>query len=285
VRPALSLSLVPDPSVGRELRLTVTNNSRQPVTATATVDMVGNRTDTVSNIVLPGRQSVALPVSNALPADRPLTVPLPVTARVTSRAGGASWFGNVFFWAAGKSWGPPLVLNSAQVWQSQDGTWTGPEDLSATLRARYDERALYLRAEVTDDIFHQPYQKGEVWRGDAFQIAIDPRWSRRPDAKGATEFALALTPDGPQVYRWTHPAGIIPNADLKVTRDGTRTQYEAKIPWKALGISTVRPGQALGFALILNDNDGKDRQGWLMYGDGIATEKRSDRYATLTLLK
>jgi hypothetical protein len=99
------------------------------------------------------------------------------------------------------------------------------------------------------------------------------------------EFGLALTPDGPQVYRWTPPAGIVPGATLIVNRRGSVASYEASIPWNALGISAVHPPQTLGFAAVVNDNDGNGREGWLAYGGGIATEKRSDRYGTLTLTK
>jgi hypothetical protein len=137
---------------------------------------------------------------------------------------------------------------------------------------------------VLDDVFNQPYTLGEVWRGDSFQIAIDPNWTRKPNTSDATEFALALTPDGPQVYRSTGKPGLMPGADLHVKRSGVHTTYDASIPWSELGVKVIHLPRTIGFAFVLNDNDGKGRKGWMMYGDGIATVKRADRYATLTLL-
>ena len=285
VVPAVSVSVSPNPAQGPDLSLVFTNHYAQQIKASATVDMVGNRTDGLTHIELAPHEVMTLNVANAQTAGARLSEPLPVSVSLAAPSGTANWSGNVYFWAAGaKQPGPPLVLDSSQEWQSQDGSWTGPGDLSVTMTARYDKQRLYLHAEVLDDVFSQPYALGEVWRGDAFQVAIDPNWTRKPDTSDATEFALALTPDGPQVYRWTGKAGLMPGANLAVKRDGIHTTYDASIPWSEIGVKAVHAPQTIGIAFILNDNDGKDRQGWLMYGDGIAIEKRADRYATITLL-
>lgn len=285
VVPALTVSVEPNPAEGKDLTLTMVNHSSRKLKATATVDMVGNRTDGLTQIEIGPHATMTQGVTNAQVAGARLDEPLPVSVSVAAPTGTATWSGNVYFWSAGvKAPGPPIVLDSAQDWQGQDGTWTSPDDLSVTMTARYDAQRLYLHADALDDVFSQPYALGEVWRGDAFQIAVDPNWTSKPDISDATEFGLALTPDGPQVYRWTGKAGLIPGADLKVKRDGPHTTYDASIPWSELGVKPFKAPKTIGFAFILNDNDGKDRQGWLMYGDGIATEKRADRYATLTLL-
>lgn len=285
VVPAVSVSVAPNPAQGNDLTITMVNHSTRKVKATATVDMVGNRTDGLTQLEVAPHATLTQNLSNAQPAGARMSEPLPVSVTLSSPAGEASWSGNVYFWSAGrKSPGPPLTLDSAQDWQSQDGSWTGPDDLSVTMTARYDYKHLFLHADVLDDVFSQPFTVGEVWRGDAFQIAVDPNWTRRPDSSDATEFGLALTPDGPQVYRWTGNAGPMPGAGLKVKRDGVHITYDASIPWSELGVKAFKTPKTIGFSFILNDNDGKDRQGWLMYGDGIATEKRADRYATLTLL-
>jgi hypothetical protein len=286
VKPALSISIVPNPADGRALTMTVTNHSSRTTLATARVDMIGNRTDTISNIQLEPGETRTFPVTNAVPEETPLSIPLPVSATLSAPAGTAAWDGSVYFWSAGRNTpGPPLTLDSAQQWQSQDGEWTGPQDLSATVTARYNADRLLLHAEVTDDVFHQTETLGSVWRGDSFQIGVDPGWSRKPDVSHAVEFGLALTADGPQVYRWTAPAGLMPGATLAVRRDGNTTVYDASLPWKELGVTSISPPRTIGFSLILNDNDGENRQGWLAYGGGIAREKRADRYGALTLLK
>lgn len=284
VSPALSVSIVPEPSRGRSMTLSITNGSARPVTAEARVDIIGTRTDTISSILLDPHQTRTFPLTRVTPPDAPLSQPLPVSVTVTP--GDVTWTGNAYFWAAGRNTpGAPLVLDTAQQWLSQDGSWTGPDDLSADITARYNDDRLLLHAEVTDDVFSQEYSDGEVWRGDSLQIAVDPGWTRLPDTTKAVEFGLALTPAGPRVYRWTAPSGVMPSATLSVSRQGDRTIYDASIPWKELGVTEIKPPRTIGFSLIINDNDGKGREGWLAYGGGIAREKRADRYATLTLLK
>jgi hypothetical protein len=286
VTAALSLRVVPNPVAGRDLTLTLTNHSSRATVAEVTAEMIGNRTDTISSVSLDPHQTRTFPVANAAADDAPLAAPLPVVASVHSPLGAASWAGSVYFWAAGHGApGAPLMLDSAQQWQAENGGWSGADDLSAVVTARYDANALHLHADVTDDVFSQEFALGDVWKGDSIQLAVDPAWARRPDLSGAVEFGLALTPDGPQVYRWTPPAGVVPGATLIVNRRGNVASYEATIPWRELGISAVHPPQTMGFALVVNDNDGGRRDGWLAYGDGIATEKRSDRYGTLTLIK
>jgi hypothetical protein len=248
-------------------------------------DVKGNRIDTNKNVhVLPGK-TATVDVTNALPASAALSVPAAVSVRVETPAGDAHWDGNVYFMTAGyQKPGTVMRLHSAQQWQSQDGTWNGPDDLSARIVASWDKSALHLRAVVTDDEHVQPNVLSAVWRADAFQVAIDPHWERRPDILGCTEFGLALTPSGPQVYRWTGQTGLVPGAQLSVTRSGKETTYVASIPWKEMGVDASRLPRSLGFSILLNDADGPIREGWLAYGDGIGIEKRSDRYGTLTLM-
>lgn len=284
VRPALTVSVQPDPAQGYDLRLTLKNDANRTVTATATVDMIGSRTDTISNIVLAPGETTVLPITNAVPENRPLTAPLPVVAQVNAGTTMATWSGNVYFWSAGKTWGAPLTLGSAQEWQGEDGAWAGPDDLSATVQARYDEHNLYLRAEVTDDVFTPPGADLEAERGDSIRVAVDPHWSRRVDAPKALVFTLALTADGPKAFRGVSGSEPAPGAALTVARAEARTQYEAFIPWSELGVTNVRPSRTLGFSLLVNDDDGEGHKGGLAYGDGIAGDNRPDRYAALTLL-
>jgi len=283
VRPGIEVSVAPDPAQGRGLSIRMTNRAARSLTATATVDMIGNRTDTISNLVLASGESTTLSVSNAQPPERPLAAPLPVAVTVSSGAGQATWNGNVYFWNAGKTWAAPLELDSAQQWQSAGGAWEGAGDLSAVLRARYDERAFYIRAEVTDDEHTTAEVDGIVERGDSIRLVLDPNWSRRPGPAGA-DLVLARTSDGPRVMRLSGSPAPVPGSELKVSREGPKTLYEAMVPWSQLGIAGVRPGRSLGFSLLVNDDDGEGLDGWLMYGDGIRPEKRADRYGTLTLL-
>jgi hypothetical protein len=59
--------------------------------------------------------------------------------------------------------------------------------------------------------------------------------------------------------------------------------YEALVPWQLLpGISPVA-GTQFRFSLLVNDNDGKGRRGWLHAFDGIGWSKDPAQYGVMTL--
>jgi len=56
-------------------------------------------------------------------------------------------------------------------------------------------------------------------------------------------------------------------------RDENITYYEIQIPWKELLPSGVAPEDYLVFSMLINENDGNGRRGWIEWGSGIATQK------------
>ena len=96
------------------------------------------------------------------------------------------------------------------------------------------------------------------------------------------EIGLSLTPKGPQVYRWTQHEELLADVALSVTREGTTTRYEAALPWSVLG-GCPADGAERRFALVVNDRDGKDREGWLRLFDGLGWSKDVSQHGFLQL--
>lgn len=166
--------------------------------------------------------------------------------------------------------GPEVVLSGRAAVVRSPALYRGATDLAARLRWAWDERALYLFAEVADDVVLQPYTGFDTWKGDCLQVGLDLDPGKAAADSGnqfadagarhrALEFDLALTPDGPQAYRTLTyapdklPVRLLTAAELPLTvrRTATGLSYEATIPWSALGGSPA----AVGVAVAVNDLD------------------------------
>lgn len=168
-----------------------------------------------------------------------------------------------------------------QVQQMTD--WRGESDLSALALALWSDEEFVLRVQVRDDRMYQPFSDGETWQGDSVQFAVDPAYLHTPNAPHA-EYDVALTPTGAQIFRRTSP---LPNpkasaatAAVQQTSDGVL--YTIRVPWQELGV-TPAPGKLMGLSILVNDNDGSGRRGWIQWGSGIGWTKDPSQYLDLTL--
>ena len=179
----------------------------------------------------------------------------------------------------------PIRLGKpGHVQQLDKGKWSGPEDLSAEIWTAWDDSNFYMAARVKDDVFSQKESGADVWKGDNVQFALDPLHIEAP---GTTyEIGLALTPSGPEVYCWYSPegkrTGLIREATLAVIRSGDLTTYEVSIPLSVLDPLKSQTGKTVGFSIILNDDDGEGRKGWLEWTSGIGRQKSPSQYGDLT---
>ncbi len=162
--------------------------------------------------------------------------------------------------------------------------WQGRDDLSARFAVSYDREKLYLTVEVTDNVFSQKDGIEEAWRGDGLQFAF-----QRPDDGGSlsdrTELDAALTPEGPRLLRRCAQDGgkaqLLDNGMVKITRQGNTVKYEMAMPYKELGLKPLESGATLAFSLLVNENDGNGRKGFLHWGNGIGLTKDPSQYFLL----
>ncbi|MFD0670686.1 LamG-like jellyroll fold domain-containing protein [Cohnella sp. GCM10027633] len=151
----------------------------------------------------------------------------------------------------------------------------GESDLSGDVWLTWDDEHLNVSAAIRDDAFSQEQSGSQIWLGDALQFAVSP--GMPGDSADMYEYGMALTPDGPQLYRWSGiglPGGLVENAELSVTRDESakETYYELSLPWTEL--APIDPEDGLfSLSLLANDNDGSGRKGWIEWGAGIGGSK------------
>lgn len=157
--------------------------------------------------------------------------------------------------------------------------WRDANDLSAKIWLASDENTLRLKAVVTDDIHCQPYRGNSIWQGDSIQFALNV-----PGQVGTWELGLARLDNGAsEVFIWNAPPGfnagkIMKQIKLETSRQGKDTIYQAEIKLSDLGLSPRLLHQGLRFNLLVNDNDGELREGWIQLAPNLATNKNPSTY-------
>ncbi|MBN8526999.1 MAG: hypothetical protein J0M02_16820, partial [Planctomycetes bacterium] len=145
--------------------------------------------------------------------------------------------------------------------------WSGPADLSAQVWLALDGEVLRLRVVVRDDIHHQAQEPAMQWRSDGVQFAIRP-----PGGKAVSELGIALHDDGRVLrHAWSGPPASAWEGSAVRTADGVR--YDVAVPTAALGLDATALRGGFGFNLIVNDNDGPLREGFVRIAPGIGESK------------
>lgn len=178
---------------------------------------------------------------------------------------------------------PVHVDQAAQVVGIPD--WT-PQNCSTTASMMWDQDNFYFAADVTDNVFSQPYTGSQVWNGDSVQLMFDPQNVKHGKPPSAQEYALARTGQGPQIYRFSGPGGAGPVTDATlVCTPGTNgnLSYTVAIPMSTLTIEPV-VGNKIGLDFLVNDNDGSGRVGWIYWTPGIGNAWDSAQFSTWTLV-
>ena len=175
--------------------------------------------------------------------------------------------------------------------------WRGRDDCYARWYCAWDDRAFYFAAEVQDDL-HQPARPHpgagtiyRMWEADSIQIAIDVAGDAQPssnvpayDGLNDVEFGLAIATNRQSLLHfWVNPkgnTGRLLSKELAVVRDeaARKTRYEVAIPWSHLGLKRSPAGKWMGMNVLINDNDGKGRRGWLEWSPGIGYTKDASHF-------
>jgi hypothetical protein len=194
--------------------------------------------------------------------------------------------------------GAPRVIRGDQYFK-------GDTDLSGVVRIGWNEEALFLRVDVTDDVFSQTNSHSNLWLGDCLQLGfnLDPFLQHKDTGNVQadktsqlrfSEINVARTAKGPVAYRGLAfdqmklPAGTLPEGAWKMNidaQDGSIV-YELSIPWATLG-ATQSPevGQAIGMGMAINDSDGEKRKELVGLGvfGGIHPVKAPSKFGCILL--
>ena len=157
--------------------------------------------------------------------------------------------------------------------------WRDANDLSAKIWLASDENTLRLKAVVTDDIHCQPYSGNSIWQGDSIQFALNV-----PGQAGTWEICLSRLDNGTsEVFVGNAPQGFNPGKVMKqikleTSRQGNDTIYQTEIKLTDMGLTPLLLHQGLRFNLLVNDNDGELREGWIQIAPNLGTNKNPGSY-------
>jgi len=160
--------------------------------------------------------------------------------------------------------------------------WTGKEDLSARLCLRRDEENILLRVVAMDDQHMQGEVAKDLWMHDGIQLAFNV-----PGEKDVWKIGLAMSGEGKALKTvWNAPAGkdkaaMESKMSLEVKSDGDTIVYEAKFPLKELGYDYTRLRNGVKFNLIVNDDDGEGRDGWIQMRPGLGDDFSTEPWVLL----
>jgi hypothetical protein len=168
--------------------------------------------------------------------------------------------------------------------------WKGTEDISAIGYVTWDVDNLYLAVDVTDDRHSQEAEGVRIWNGDSVQLAIGLANADGSIPLEYHEWGVAMDDkERMSLWRWIAPRGFSANGSMKldyaVSRKDQNTVYEMAIPWRELtgNSELAKPGLKMKFSMLVNDNDGTGRRGWLEYNSGIGSAKDINAFGDLFL--
>jgi len=177
--------------------------------------------------------------------------------------------------------------------------WRGPKDFSCRWYCAWDAAALYFAVEIRDDVHHQAYladTADTMWLDDSVQIGIDLAGDAKPSANvpqydgiNDVEFGLMLSKAGAVLHFWSKPngpPGVVMLDDYVIVRDEKEkvTRYELAMPWSIMGVVEPPVGKWIGMNILVNDNDGTDRRGWMEWAPGIGYSKDPSKFPKVLLL-
>ncbi|SDX70087.1 beta-galactosidase [Paenibacillus sp. CF384] len=173
-----------------------------------------------------------------------------------------------------------FVLPSNASKQVKISGWGGVNDSSANAAIAYDDNNLYMHVDVKDaDQFD--FSGGDIWMGDSVQVAFS-----KDGAVYGPEYGFSYGGGTASKFSWNSGSAKlgVDSIKLKVSRDNTNkvTAYDLVVPW--LAALPAAPGEKVSFTLLINDNDGSGRRGYIEWTPGIGNGKDATSLGSLMLL-
>lgn len=166
-------------------------------------------------------------------------------------------------------------------------------DFDASFAVGMTQQGLDVVVRVADPKWVTLAQNRGLWNGDSVQFALDPDGSAL--FGNQVEFVAASEDGHPLLLKTITPylGGDLPNhytpanepvkyARIAVDRDAAgRLVYRIRIQASELYPFALDASRALRFSLLINNNDGQGRAGYLQWAAGIGRDKKPVLYGTL----
>lgn len=190
---------------------------------------------------------------------------------------------------------PVRINNENMVKQIPD--WKGVKDLSANIYLNYDRDYFYLAARVTDNLEGATAVAADIWQNDSIQFAF----AEIPLlTAGRTEIGIGKDKDGKAaIQRYSflgtkffaadidEAIAFDESCELQIGREGNDTIYELRMPWVDIygEKAPVFSRRSVLFSIIVNDNDGTGRRGWMEFCPGIGSEKDASLFMKVPVMQ
>jgi hypothetical protein len=171
----------------------------------------------------------------------------------------------------------PVVMADSSFFK-EGLTWKGKEDLSGKAYLMWDDKYLYLAAEITDKIpLVNKKERQDIWNGDALELVLglDPNADPKRDTFERGDYQLGFgTGDGktykPTIWNWQRHR-VPQGSEISVKKVAKPLGYilEAKVPWEFFGAFVPKVGTKVGFDLAFDDADytGERERQFIWNGD------------------
>ncbi|MBI3922884.1 MAG: cellulase family glycosylhydrolase [Armatimonadetes bacterium] len=206
-------------------------------------------------------------------------------------------------------WGEPTVVleDAKQTMGCKGGVvtpspfWQGGDDLSVRLWLRWDDRYFYVGAKVRDDVQRLPVTTpAAMWQGDSLQLGFDAAGNARNTGQDGWDTAISASSSDDSEWltgllegkaalvRTTAPGSLLPSEVPGVLyaarREGEVTCYSIAFPWSVLRPAAPETGLTFGFNIIVNDDDGEGREGWIGITPGMGEGKSPRLFRKVVLV-
>ncbi len=158
--------------------------------------------------------------------------------------------------------------------------WKGRDDSNAKVWLSHDGQALKLKVLVIDDVF-SPATGEKPWEGDSVQFAL-----QGPGQVGAWQVALSDVNGQAKAQVVETPQGLQARGEdigIKIARKEAQRTYEVTLPDAKFGLTPQVLSQGVRFNLLVNDNDGAGRKGWIQVAPGMGREFDATSFPLLVL--
>lgn len=188
---------------------------------------------------------------------------------------------------------PVRINKESMVYNLNGNVWEGLNDMSGTVFLNYDKDFFYLAARVRDNVSGATENSSKIYSNDSIQFGFANEALR---TAGFTEIGIGLDKDGkPSMHRYSfigtkffasnidEAIAFDESCELEVRRDGDETIYELKMPWVDIygeEAPEFDRKNAL-FCILINDNDGVGRKGYMQFCEGIGGTKDPSKFMKL----
>lgn len=169
-----------------------------------------------------------------------------------------------------------------------------PKGFKAKFAIGMNKTGLDLLVAVKDDKHVQNAKDRKVWNGDSLQFSIDPT-GNASHKDNRIDFSAALKKNGAELWKewapdlggdlpekYTYAKQQVKYGKIKITKIPGGLLYKIHISEYDLHPYLWNNGK-IRFSLLLNNNDGKERNGYLEWSSGIGASKEPLYYGTLTV--